>query len=92
MRNPHHKKVGALSVESSHFDKPGERERGRKGKEIGWTKDPQDRSERRKEKREVDRKRQKQSFDMRKEEEGEKNRFYTLSEQTPLLINTAVNV
>lgn len=51
MRNPHHKKVGALSVESSHFDKPGERERERKGKEIGWTKDPQDRSERRKEKK-----------------------------------------
>lgn len=39
MRNPHHKKVGAPSVESSHFDKPGETERERKkGKEIGWIK------------------------------------------------------
>lgn len=35
---------------------------------------------------------QKQSFDIRKGKEGEKNRIYTLSEQTPLLINTRVNV
>jgi len=32
MRNLHHKKVGAPSVESSHFDKPGEREGEREGK------------------------------------------------------------
>lgn len=96
MRNPHHKKVGAPSVESSHFDKPGQRERERKkGKGNRMDKEQQriHRIVQRggQKKREVDRKRQKQSFDM-KEEEGEKNRSYALSEQTPLLINTAVNV
>lgn len=33
MRSLHHKKAGALNVESSHFDKPGERKERDRGKD-----------------------------------------------------------